>query len=231
MNSFVPLLLCCLLAPFQATHAMEVRFLAWDEQVATRQIAVANGDDQKPVKNLHPLQRTEGVSAKPVEGSLVLRALDRKDAEGKPVDFTVKVAEPVTRPLVLLLPDEKAPSGLRGFAIDDSEASFPWGSFRVLNATGKALGIGLGAERKALAAGLQPVDLKPAGIKPLPVFVVDAAKPKEPLYSGIWKPDVNLRRLVIVVPGTEPRLGPLALKVIPEDRRALAAIVDGDPVR
>jgi hypothetical protein len=220
----VAIALLCLLAPLRTASALEVRFLAWDEKVAERDLAVLDGDDAKPVKNLHPLQRTPALSAKPREGSIIVRSLDLKDAEGKPAELPVKIDEAIEHPLVLLLPDAKAPSGLRGFAINDSDSSFPWGTFRVLNATGKALGIGLGTERKALPAGWTPVDLKPAGDKPVPVFFVNPADTKKPLYTGVWKPDPDLRRLVIVVPGTDPRLGPLALKVIPEDRRALAVV-------
>ncbi len=223
MNFPRALSLCCLLASLLPADALEVRFLAWDEEVATREIVVPDGRSQKALRHLHPLQRTDGVASKIVKGSLTLQTPDRKDAGGKPVTFSVKVDDAITHPLVLLLPDEKAPSGLQGLAIEDSATAFPWGSFRVLNATGQALGIGLGTQRKPLPAGWQPVDLLPAGDLPLPVFLVASAEPKQPLYTSVWKPDPDLRRLVIVLLGSEPRLGPLALKVIPEDRRALAA--------
>jgi hypothetical protein len=226
MNFSRACLLCCLwFASLLSADAIEVRFLAWDDEVAAREIALIDGGREKCLKHLHPLQRTDGMSSKPVAGALTLRALDRKDVTGKPVIFTVKVDKLIDQPLVLLLPDPKTPSGLIGLAIDDSTAAFPWGTFRVLNATGKALGIGLGTQRKSLPAGWKPVDLLPAGDVPLPVILVTSSEPAQPLYTSVWKPDSDLRRLVIVIPGTEPRLGPLALKVIPEDRRALAAVV------
>ncbi len=206
-------------------HALPFRFLAWDEDVAARKLAVVKGGDSALIEHLHPLQRTGAVDAAPGEGGqVVLRALDRKDDQGKEIDFPVKIGAGISRPLVLLLPDARAASGIRGFAIEDSDAAFPWGTFRILNATGKPLAIALGNERKTLPAGWVPVDLKPAGEKPVPVMVVSPAAPGQALYSSVWKPDANLRRLVIVVPGTDTRLGPLALKVIPEDRQDLAAV-------
>jgi hypothetical protein len=227
MKQLLRCLVPVLVAVSSAAHALEVRFLAWDEPTATRQLAVAGGQAEHAVKGLHPLQRTNAVGAALTEGNLTLRALDRKDAEGKAVDFTVKVGDAMTRPLVLLLPDAKAPSGLRGFAIEDDSTSFPWGTSRILNATGKPLEVVLGSIRKQLPPAWQPVDLRPGGDKALAVSLASTDAPRKPLYTGVWKPENDVRRLVFVIPGTDSRLGPLALKVIPEDRQSLAAT--GEP--
>jgi hypothetical protein len=223
MKSLLRCLIPLLLAATPVVQALEVRFLAWDESTATRQIAVAGGQGESAVKGLHPLQRTTAVAATLTEGNLALRALDRKDAAGKPVDFTVRVGDAMTQPLVLLLPDAKAASGLRGFAIEDNSTSFPWGTFRILNATGKPLEVVLGTIRKQLPPSWTPVDLRPGGDKALPVSLASMDAPRKPLYTSVWKPENDVRRLVFVVPGTDARLGPLALKVIPEDRQSLAA--------
>jgi len=222
MKSIASCLLAILIASSSDLLAVDVRFLAWDEAIAARQVAVADGEKATEIKDLHPLQRTEAIRTTAAEGIVTVRALDKKSPEGKPLDVAVKISPSMAKPLILLLPDAKAPGGLRGFAIEDDSSSFPWGSFRILNATGKVLNMALGSERKQLPAGWQPVDMKPAGDKPVPVWVSTAESPKNPLYTSVWKPDADLRRLVIVVPGTDPRLGPLALKVIPEDRRTLA---------
>lgn len=221
MKSIVSCIFAALVATSASALAIDVRFLAWDDAIATRQVAVADGDKVTEIKNLHPLQRTEPIGATPAEGVLMVRALDKKSAEGKPLDLAVKLGG-MSKPLVLLLPDAKAPTGLRGFVIEDDSSSFAWGSFRVLNATGKVLNMALGNERKQLPAGWQPVDMKPGGDKPVAVAVLSPEAPKAPLYSGVWKPEPDVRRLVIIVPGTDVRLGPLALKVIPEDRRNLS---------
>ena len=207
-----------------ALLAVDVRFLAWDQDIAARQVAVADGEKQTEIKDLHPLQRTEAIGTPAAEGIVTVRSLDKKSPEGKPLALQVKIGTSMSKPLILLLPDPKAPTGLRGFAIEDDSTSFPWGSFRVLNATGKTMYMGFGTQRKQLPAGWQPVDVKPAAIQPAPVWFAATNSPQNPLYSSVWTPDADIRRLVIVVPGTEARLGPLALKVIPEDRKSLASV-------
>ncbi len=224
MKSIASCLCAFLVAAGPAAFALDVRFLAWDEEIAARQVAVADGEKVTEIKDLHPLQRTEEIGTTAGEGIVTVRALDRKTPEGKALELPVKLGGGMSKPLILLLPDAKAPTGLRGFAIEDDSASFPWGSFRVLNATGKALAMGLGNQRAKLPAGWQPVVVKPAGEKAQPVWFAAMDNLQKPLYSGVWKPDADIRRLVIVVPGTDVRLGPLALKVIPEDRKALAAV-------
>ena len=224
--SAIKLLLRCfvslIVVASSAANALEVRFLAWDEPTAARQVSVAGGQGEKAIKGLHPLQRTGAMAAALAEGNLTLRALDRKDAAGKAVNFTVKLGDAMTQPLVLLLPDAKAASGLRGFAIEDDSTSFPWGTFRILNATGKSLEVVLGTIRKHLPPAWQAVDLRPGGDKALPVSLSSTDAPRKPLYTSVWKSEDDVRRLVFVIPGTDTRLGPLALKVIPEDRQSLA---------
>ena len=224
MKPIVSCFCALFLASSPSLLAVDVRFLAWDQDIAARQVAVADGEKQTEIKNLHPLQRTEAIKTTAAEGIVSVRSLDKKSPEGKALELQVKIGGNMSTPLILLLPDSKAPTGLRGFAIEDDSTSFPWGSFRVLNATGKAMQMGFGAQRKQLPAGWQPVDVKPEGNKAAPVWFAAPGNPKTPLYSAVWKPDPDIRRLVIVVPGTEARLGPLALKVIPEDRKSLASV-------
>lgn len=224
MKPIVSCFCALFLASSPALLAVDVRFLAWDQDIAARQVAVADGEKQTEIKNLHPLQRTEAIGTTAAEGIVRVRSLDKKSPEGKPLELQVTVGGGMTKPLILLLPDAKAPTGLRGFAIEDDSGSFPWGSFRILNATGKPMAMGFGNQRKQLPAGWQPIDVKPADTKAAPVWFAAAGDPKTHLYSAVWKPDADIRRLVIVVPGTEARLGPLALKVIPEDRKSLASV-------
>jgi hypothetical protein len=47
---------------------------------------------------------------------------------------------------------------------------------------------------------------------------------KSVLYSAVWEHDPDVRKLIIVVPGTDAQSGSLNLKIIPEDRRALAPV-------
>jgi hypothetical protein len=45
---------------------------------------------------------------------------------------------------------------------------------------------------------------------------------EQPLYSAVWEYDANIRTLVFMVPGADPRLSPVVFKAIPEDKAAVA---------
>lgn len=206
------------LLPGQASER-EMRFLAWDEAVAEQPLAVVSGDSgdrRTEIENLHPLRRSEPVKARPVEGRLGLVALDHDDPES--ARFSVAIPEADGQLLVLLVPDSEAPSGLRGFAIQDSPEDFPWGSFRVINATDRPVIMRLGEEVKLLPAGFKPVDFDAPPDGNHPVLLAARDEPERPVYSSVWTADAEARRLVIIVPGQEVRLGRVALKVIPESR-------------
>ena len=48
-------------------------------------------------------------------------------------------------------------------------------------------------------------------------------QPEQPFYSAMWEHNTFQRMLVFLVPGEDARLGPVAIKAIPEDRRQVAA--------
>lgn len=211
-----PLLL--LLLTLASARGLNLSFLAWDEAIAGRELAVVKGTTPLPITHLHPLRRTDSIAATPAETGLVLRALDRTTADGKPLDFTVKLDSGMVRPLILLLPDPQSPGGVRGYAVEDNPAAFAWGSFRVLNTTGQPLAIALGQDRKMIPEGWTPVDFKTGGTASIPIWVGLSTDLKTPLYTSVWKTNPDVRRLVIVLPSTDPRLGKIALKVIPETK-------------
>src|SRR5688572_27123960 len=122
MKSIASCLLAILLASSSDLLAVDVRFLAWDEAIAARQVAVADGEKATEIKDLHPLQRTEAIRTTAAEGIVTVRSLDKKSPDGKPLDVAVKIGTSMVKPLILLLPDGKAPGGLRGFAIEDDNA-------------------------------------------------------------------------------------------------------------
>ncbi len=215
------------LVSMPSARALEFRFLAWDDVVAARPVSVLEGKDKvAAIKDLHPLKRSPKVDADLKDGSLLLRAMDKKDAAGKPVDFSVKVPAEMTRPLVLLVSDPKAASGLRGYVLEDNVANFPWGTFRFLNVCGTDLAVTLGSLSKAVPAAWQPLDFLPGEKKPLAVEIAMKDKKSGRLqtaYASMWNDDPDVRRLVFVAPGTDPRLGPLEIKIVPEDRKNLGA--------
>ncbi|GAA5482160.1 hypothetical protein [Haloferula sargassicola] len=202
-------------------HALDVRFLAWDDDVAARQIVALSGSSGTEISGLHPLKRTEAVSMTPAEGELAFNTPDKLTDEGKAAEMKVALGDGIKRPLVILLPDPKAPTGLRGFALNDNTDAFAWGSYRIINATPKVLNLAMGKHRLRLPTGWKAVDVKGDDEESYPIWMATADNPQETLYTNVWPSGSDIRRLVFIVPGTDPRLGPLALKIIPEDRRAL----------
>ena len=205
--------------------AVPIRFLAWDDEIAARKIGFQSSKGVNPIPNLHPGKRTEPMDAGAVGAApLQLVALDRTSPDGKPVTVEIKLLPTIQSPLVLILPDSKNPSGLRPFVIEDSSASFAWGSIRIINATGKALLIRNEKTITALPETWTPVDLSPGGdARNIGVQLVARDDLKAILYSAVWEHDPNLRKLVFVVPGTDARAGGIDFKILPEDRRAVAA--------
>lgn len=215
---------CTSLALFSgALHALPIRFLAWDDAVGARKLGVVSSKGVDPIVGLHPLKRSEMVNATPGEEGLVVRAIDRNTPDGKPIDFKVEKGAAFQSPLVILLADPKAPSGLRGFAVDDSNSNFPWGSFRLMNATGKPLGFVGGKERKVLPADWAPVNVDGNGGASVPVALYSPEKPAKPAYSTYWSCEPNTRHLVFILNNENGRLGPVAVKVVIEDREPVAA--------
>lgn len=214
-------ILAALAGPFAMATAAprDVRFLAWDDAVADRPVAVIQGGEPRRVDGLHPLQRSQPVRAQSIDGRLSLVVLDGENNPPGPA-FNVALPDTLSRPLVVLMPDERAPSGLRGFAIEDSVRDFPWGAFRMINATDRNILVRLGATSHRLPVGMVPVNLTAPSEGNHPVLFAAEDAPEQPVYSSIWSADAGVRRLIIVLPGTDARLGLLALKVIPEFRSA-----------
>ncbi len=217
-------LLLTLLFLSGTSHALTVRFLAWDDAVATRKVVAASvGSAGQEIRNLHPLKRSDPVSMTPVEGALILQTPDRASEGDKPAEMTVSLPSSIKQPLVILMPDPRAPTGLRGFALNDSPEGFAWGSYRMINATPKPLNLAFGKKRLRLPTGWKVVDIDTDGEGSQSIWMSTADQPDKPLYTNVWETSPHIRRLVFIVPGTDARLGPLGLKIIPEDRRTVAA--------
>jgi hypothetical protein len=224
-HHFLVFLFLALLSLQGTLFALPVRFLAWDDAVATRKIAVQNGTTVTPVADLHPNKRTDALDGGAAGSPLQLVALDRDSKDGKPVAVDIKLAAGIQKPLVLILPDPKHPTGLRPFVIDDDASNFGWGTIRFINATGKELLVRHDKTIKPLPAAWTPVDIAPGGeARNTGVQVVTRQDTKSILYSAVWEHDPEIRKLVFVVPGREVRTGVVEFKIIPEDRRTLAPV-------
>lgn len=219
-------MLLAIFALATSLHAVPVRFLAWDDAIAARKIGFQNGKDVIPLADLHPHKRSGPVDATG-DGPITLAALDRPDPDGKPLTISIKAAAEIKSPLVLILPDPKHPSGMRGFVIDDDSSGFSWGEIRLINATGKELAVRCEKIAKLLPKSWTPVDIDPGGKnRNMAVQVAARDDLTAILYSAVWEYDPNLRKLVFIVPGNDVRTGAVEFKIIPEDKRVVAAAAE-----
>lgn len=217
-------LLSFLLLTFHGSlAAAPYRFLSWDESITSRQFGVKRGEEIVELKDLHHLKRSGSINV-PGDVPLTLVALDKKDPEGKPVSVEAKLPAGVTNPLVIILPDNTNPSGVRPFVIEDSTGRFRWGSIRLLNATSKPVITKIDKKVTELPPGWTPVDVDPGGdMRNMGIQAAYKAQPAKILYSAVWEHNPDVRELVIVLPGTNARMGEMEFKIIPEDRKVVAA--------
>jgi len=219
MKSFISVLMGALLV--SAARGGDARLLAWDETVAARKLAWVSGNKDVPISDLHPLRRSHAYPAGAPGVPLVIRALDRTAKEGEPpVVLSCNVPESIDHPLLLLVPDQAAPSGLKALVIDDSETGFAWGTIRFLNVTPEELYVLCDKKAVAVPKGVKPVDIKPGGASRNIGVRIDFAKQSGvPVYTSLWEYRDDTRSLVFVTPsGDEKRLGEVGVKVIPETK-------------
>jgi hypothetical protein len=225
MKRFLALVLIGVLQLAAMTRgAVAVRVLAWDEQIAARKLSLVNGEGLVPILNMHPQKRTDLIRLKG-EGGVIVRDADKGNGpDGKPVELRCVVAAELKHPLLLLLPDEKHPIGLRGMVIDDGTDGFGWGSYRFFNTTPKEMVVQFEQKAVRVPGGWKPVTFNPGGEpRGFGVRVALSESIEQPLYSAVWEFDPNVRTVVFMVPGSDPRLSPVAFKAIPEDKVAVAA--------
>ncbi len=203
-------------------HAAPLRFLPWDLELASRKIGFSSSKGTLELQDLHPHKRSKPYSGSAEGVPVQLVALDRKDPEGNPTQTEIKVPPGFVSPLVLIIPDEKNPTGMRTFVVDDNLSKFLWGSFRFINACGKPLLISQDKKITPLPASWTPVDLSPGGdSRNIGVQLVAQDDVKRIRYSAFWEYDPDIRKLVFIVPDLEGTAGAIACKIIPENRRTL----------
>lgn len=201
-----------------AAHAVEMRILAWDGAVAERPLVWVHGEKTTDILDLHPLKRSKAYPGPAKDAPVVIRALDRPQKDGKPeAEFQCAVAPGLRRPLLILLPDPVAPSGLRGLVIEDDASSFAWGTMRFLNASGQEVVVQVDQKAVKVPTGWKPVDLRPEGSsRNLGIRIALAATIETPAYTSVWEHREDSRSLLFVLRGADSRLGSLMVKAIPE---------------
>ena len=224
----LPVRLCAvifaMLVPFRSLHAIPLRVLAWDDEIAGRKLAIIDARGSVTIEAMHPSRRTKPYHVLGEGKPVVIQALDRPDKDGKPAAIQIHIPPGTKQPLLLLLPDEEAATGLRLHMLDDDTADFPWGDIRFINASARKLAFVFEKKTVILPASWTPVSVKPGGANrnmETRLFLYD--QPAVPIYSAIWEQQRDVRMLIFIVPGNDPRLGPVAMKMITEDRRVSLA--------
>ncbi|MCP5544598.1 MAG: hypothetical protein H7A49_11910 [Akkermansiaceae bacterium] len=210
--------LLCFIATYSAVHAADVRILAWDEEVAARKLTWVHAKDSREISDLHPLRRSDPYPGPSKGAQVVIRADDRTPQEGEAaVELRCSVNPSFRRPLLILLPDTKAATGLRGLVIDENLTSFGWGTMRFLNATGEEVVVQIDQKALRVPGGWKPVDFRPGGKRRNVGIRIALSKTIEtPAYTSVWEHRDDGRSLVFILRGGDPRLGSLALKALPE---------------
>ena len=215
---------CLLWCLFQGVlmGAPAVKVLAWDDAVSARKLSLVRGESEVEITGMHPNKRSGALRLKGA-GPVFLRALDKAAGEdGKPVQRECKVPEGMTHPLLLVMADEKHPTGVRVVVFDDNPAEFPWGAYRFLNATPKEMVAQMEQKAVKLPTGWKAVNLTLDGdVRGVGARLALAEKIETPLYTAIWEYDPTIRTLCFIVPATDPRMGVVEVKAVPEDRRTV----------
>jgi hypothetical protein len=213
----------------QALLAIPLRILAWDQEIAGRKLAIVQSKGPEIIDAMHPSRRTGTYQVTGGEKPLVIQALDKPPVEDKPVTSEILIPAALKRPLLLLLPDAKSPTGLRLLLLEDDTSGFPWGCTRFINACGKKLAFVHDKKVVPIPPSWDPVQVDPGGSsRNLDVQLFFYDKPERAIYSSVWDYNPDERMLVFLIPGEDPRLGPVAMKMIGEDRRLLAATAEAE---
>jgi hypothetical protein len=120
--------------------------------------------------------------------------------------------------LILVAKDKKHASGLSMTALNDSTDNFPWGSYRIINTTGRALKIKIDKKVVPIANDKKPKTIISNSKEGMINILAALKESKEPLFGCISPHSKNTRKLIILSPSRDKRLGPLAVRIIPEKK-------------
>jgi len=203
-----------------SARADAVRFLPIGEEVVERKIGFQEGGKLTTLEDLNTRKRSKSYPCTFGDTPVSLLALDRERPNGKAMGVEIILAAEMKSPLVLILADPDAPSGMRAIVVEDDEKAFPWGSLRFVNTTGKAYMLRYEKETTPITEELTPVDISPGGeTRNMGVQLYAEDEPNAILYSAVWEHDPNLRKLVVIMPGADPTQKRLKLEIIPQDQR------------
>jgi len=194
-----------------------IRFLAWDDEGAKLEPTLWIGKIGKGGKHIiQDLDCFDMTTVMTYRGPASLVFTLGNAIPDEKHTYTLKVNPEWKKILVLVGKDKKSPSGLRMMALNHSADSFPWGSYRIINTTGKALKMRLDQKLVPIPKTRKSVTVKlnrqPGMIKMLATL----ANSNSPFFGCVSEHRLDTRKILIFSRQADRRLGPLALRIIPE---------------
>ncbi|MFC5051412.1 hypothetical protein ACFPK9_12430 [Rubritalea spongiae] len=206
---------CFFALPIQA---VEMRVLAWDQNIAGRDLSIAYGSKAEQITGMHHFARSAPIKVKADSESLRLQVNDRLSEKGKPLAVPIALGSSIKQPLLLLIPDKDDPSGIRTLVVEDNVEGFAWGSLRFINLTNEELVFRCDKKQKLIPAGWKPssVQLGGAARNVGVALLLKKDLKGSKLYSAVWKHQMNERKLIFIIPSKDRSRGPVELKFIVE---------------
>lgn len=221
MKSLASLFLLFFLGKYAC--ALELKFIPWDSKIAKQEFAIESGKKVTPIDYLHPSVRSVGYAV-PGGGSTPLSLLSegKKNADGTPVKVPIIIPEANKHPLVIFVPEKESPLGVRPLVLNDSTTAFKWGSYQMINTTGRNIVFACDKKLTKVPGKWTLVFASPGGDArnvSVALFLPEATD--RPFYSSVWQHSDDLRQLVIIVASSDENDGPVSFKFVLEDKRLL----------
>ena len=198
-------------------EAANIRVLVWDREIAERDLWIGKGEDFIKIEEMHPRKRSKAIKVSASEEGVFLLLKDRTDKEGNSAQIKLKVPAKTSDLLLLLVPDKKSSAGLKTIVLKDDLSSFPWGSTRFFNVTGKPYVFKFGEKLVRISADAKPTLMSPGGDRrKVEVGLYNPDDAKKRIYSAVWEHRPDLRKLVFIAPQEDRSLGTIEMRVIQE---------------
>lgn len=208
--------LIVLFAVLDRADAISLRFLAWNHELAAKKLLVRSGDQDQEITGLHPDKRSGKIESAAAAGLALVVAGDA-GSRNVPTSIPLAIPSAFTNPLILLIPAPGKPGGITPFVIEDSPQSFRMGSTRFISASPTPLVVRYEKNLVRLEKPWTPFDVMPGGAaRNIGVQIESADKPGTILYSAVWEYDLQVRKLAIVLPGSDREDSSMSLKIIAE---------------
>lgn len=204
------------------------RCLAWDQTIVDKQFVYLAGSRSVDVIDMHTLKRSPLHKIRAAKQIIFsTNGTTPSEEMAQENKLIVKIPVGMSKALFVFIPDASVACGVRALVIDDSTVNFPWGSYRLVNTTGRPLVCWMDkAKPKAVNGPSQPINVTPGGARRnFPVAFSFKTAPKKYLFTSIWEHRPDYRRLVIITRQKDKRHGVIGLKVIPERKSELKARV------